>query len=233
MHKSDSQKALGGETTKRAVPLEGGTPGKEAVLSEATLSEASLREATPSASTPSENEVLSESPLGGSPSEKAWSTDDHQTTGSRYDLSAYAPKHLDRRGKLDMGVLEAVPPVLESGKVAGIRLRASSRHLELASPTLERQLSSQTENQLNTGPRILVEEWHLGASLTVLSIIHNRHRYVPEKVGLTELANIAVIAEHLECADIIRVFVDRWLLYLTAESYEPDDQTLRVWLYIS
>ncbi|KAK8851051.1 Nuclear pore protein-like protein [Apiospora arundinis] len=105
-----------------------------------------------------------------------------------------------------------------------VRLRVSSKHLKLASVYFHAR--DPKEFQEANYP-------DSDAMLTLMNIIHGRHRSVPRQLSLVKLARIAYLVESYHCNEVVDVFAERWISSLMHTLPMKYDRSLVLWLYIS
>ncbi|KAK7999531.1 hypothetical protein PG990_012131 [Apiospora arundinis] len=106
-----------------------------------------------------------------------------------------------------------------------VRMRVSSKHLKLASDYLQYK-----------GPKeeIVIFGWpDSDAMLTLMNIIHGRHRSVPRQISLVKLARIAYLVDEYGCNEVVDVFAERWISSLMHTLPLEYGRSLVLWLYIS
>ncbi|KAI1769605.1 hypothetical protein GGR53DRAFT_8209 [Hypoxylon sp. FL1150] len=113
-----------------------------------------------------------------------------------------------------------------------ITYRVSSRHLSLASGR-SRKMRHQWEQ--HKGPdgyfHISVEDWDSDALLTILNIIHLRHKQVPRSVSLEMLSKLAVIVDYFEFHEAVEVFSKLWMDDLQHAVPNAYDRDLILWTW--
>ncbi|KAI1501918.1 hypothetical protein F5X99DRAFT_181922 [Biscogniauxia marginata] len=97
-----------------------------------------------------------------------------------------------------------------------LRIKASSRHLALASQRFGRMLANSWPDLAVVDPEKGLRHWttdavDLAAFAIVMDIVHGRNRGVPRAVDLDTLAKIAVIVDDLQCHEAVEVFADMWI----------------------
>jgi hypothetical protein len=68
------------------------------------------------------------------------------------------------------------------------------------------------------------------ALLLILRIAHLQFREIPEKIGFTELLNVAVICDKYDMAEIVQPWLSRWKDRL---KYSATEKGYEGWLFIS
>jgi hypothetical protein len=120
---------------------------------------------------------------------------------------------------------------------AGLRIKASSKHLALASRVFRNKLqhanpktSTQSDGRIHLG---LAEGFDPKAVSIVLNAIHSRGSKVPRAVDLETLAQIALFVDRLQLYDAVEVYADRWISKLEDNISEAYGRDLVLWLYSS
>lgn len=116
----------------------------------------------------------------------------------------------------------------------------SSHHLRSASPWFRRALASgnwvESGRDENDGLiHILAEDWDSAAFLILLKIFHLKHRQVPRKIPLEDLAKIAVLVDYYECAEAVELFTNMWKEALIASAPVPSTycRNLTLWVWVA
>ncbi|KAK4446455.1 hypothetical protein QBC34DRAFT_411719 [Podospora aff. communis PSN243] len=119
----------------------------------------------------------------------------------------------------------------------GLRIKASSKHLALASRVFRNKLqhanpktSTQSDGRIHL---CLAEGFAPKAVSIVLNAIHSRGSKVPRAVDLETLAQIALFVDRLQLYDAVEVYADRWISQLEDGISEAYDRELVLWLYAS
>jgi len=120
---------------------------------------------------------------------------------------------------------------------SGLRIKASSKHLSLASRVFRNKLqhaNSKTSTQSDGRVHLsLAEGFDPKAATIVLNAIHSRGSKVPRTVDLETLAQIALFVDRLQLYDAVEVYADRWIAKLEEKLSEAYDRDLVLWLYAS
>lgn len=117
-----------------------------------------------------------------------------------------------------------------------MRMRASSRHLSLASPVFSAMLDGPWKESIpdsQSSRRIVTSEWDTEAFLILLDIIHGHHRDVPRSVSLEMLGNISVLVDYYNCHEVTEIFVDIWIQDLEKSLPTSYGKASTIWLSIS
>lgn len=136
-------------------------------------------------------------------------------------------------------VIEPSPPPVSTSEEV-IHYNVSSRHLRLASPKFESQLSGENWKEgvpdENDGRyHIPAEDWDMEALLILLNVLHHRNRQVPRSVSLEMLAKIAVLIDYYDCAEAAELCTERWVEHLRKTSPIPSSfcRNLMLWMCIA
>jgi len=122
---------------------------------------------------------------------------------------------------------------------SGLRIKASSKHLSLASRVFRNKLqyaTSGSKNSTQSDGRVhlsLADGFSPKAVSIVLNAIHTRGSKVPREVDLDTLAQIALFVDKLQLFDAVEVYADRWIAKLEDGISEAYDRDLVLWLYVS
>jgi BTB/POZ domain len=110
---------------------------------------------------------------------------------------------------------ELAPANADDDENSGVGIRASSRHLILASAYFRRMLKGAwiESNTLQSEGYLRIEETDLDSSALriLMDIIHGRTRRVPKALSLEMLAKIAIIVDYYECHEVVEVFSRMWI----------------------
>ncbi|PYI20271.1 hypothetical protein BO99DRAFT_456724 [Aspergillus violaceofuscus CBS 115571] len=118
------------------------------------------------------------------------------------------------------------------------RIQVSAKHLRLASPVFDRQLTgsfNEAQNLQRTGKvDITVEGWDLEALLILLRIIHGRNHRVPHFVPLSLCARIAVLVDYYACQEAMQVHLRLWKSHLETQIPTGYNATETLeWIWVS
>ncbi|KAK0657792.1 hypothetical protein B0T16DRAFT_402552 [Cercophora newfieldiana] len=119
---------------------------------------------------------------------------------------------------------------------SGLRIKASSKHLSLASRVFRNKLQHTSAKSTQSDGRVhlsLAEGFDPKAVSIVLNAIHSRGSKVPRAVELETLAQIALFVDRLQLYDAVEVYADRWISKLEDKISEAYDRDLVLWLYAS
>ncbi|RAH43437.1 uncharacterized protein BO95DRAFT_501593 [Aspergillus brunneoviolaceus CBS 621.78] len=118
------------------------------------------------------------------------------------------------------------------------RIQVSAKHLQLASPVFDRQLTgsfTEAHDLQRTGKvDITVEGWDLEALLILLRIIHGRNNRVPHLVSLPLCARIAVLVDYYACQEAVQVHLRLWKSHLETQIPAGYNATETLeWIWVS
>lgn len=120
---------------------------------------------------------------------------------------------------------------------SGLRIKASSKHIILASRVLKNKLhhanaktSTQSDGRIHL---TLAEGFDPKAVTIVLNAIHSRGSKVPRAVDLETLAKIAFFVDRFQLYDAVEVYADRWITKLEDQLGDAYDRDLVFWIYTS
>ncbi|KAI9733574.1 MAG: hypothetical protein M1834_003176 [Cirrosporium novae-zelandiae] len=131
---------------------------------------------------------------------------------------------------------EDVPtPTHDSTTLNTIRMRASLKHLTLASHYFSRILSSPANaNTIKTKGYIEIElssDENASALVILLNIIHGYPRGVPQWIDFETFTDVAILVDNFECREVIELYSDIWIKGLARpiDTCLPD---VTGWLYV-
>ncbi|KAK1834412.1 hypothetical protein QBC39DRAFT_301251 [Podospora conica] len=120
---------------------------------------------------------------------------------------------------------------------SGLRIKASSKHLILASRVLKNKLhhaSAKTSTQSDGRIHLtLAEGFDPKAASIVLNAIHSRGSKVPRAIDLETLAKIALFVDRFQLYDAVEIYADRWITKLEDQLADAFDRDLVFWIYVS
>ncbi|PHH85032.1 hypothetical protein CDD83_1003 [Cordyceps sp. RAO-2017] len=117
-----------------------------------------------------------------------------------------------------------------------MRLRVSSRHLILASRVFRAMLEGPFKEGSvpQSGRRqISASKWDPEALITLMNIIHGRHREVPRSLSLEALAHFAIVVDYYGCHEVVEVFANMWLKILERNRPSEYAKDCMLWLLTS
>lgn len=136
--------------------------------------------------------------------------------------------------------METHPPVIKSDEENSpelIRIRASSKHLTLASPVFKVMLHANFREGLEFRDKGHAELRLLDddpdAFLIVLNLIHGHIRKVPREIDLPMLTEIAIIADKYEVLESTEMLFEHWFQNLEETVPVTLNDDLLPWMCIS
>lgn len=125
-------------------------------------------------------------------------------------------------------------------RVEKVQLRASSKHLILASPTFRTSLGSDTYPegrtlQIEGNVVVLLLDEDPDAMIILLNIIHGLSSKVPRRVDLNMLSKLAVAVNHRHMHEAVGLWSDTWIENLKRDEGLPSSYTPEIllsWLFI-
>jgi hypothetical protein len=118
-----------------------------------------------------------------------------------------------------------------------IEMRASSRHLILASSYFNRMLNGDWKEsntfQSDGYLRIETSDLDIAAFQILMDIIHGRTRKVPRVVDLEMLAKIAVLVDFYQCLEVVEIWSTMWIDKLESSVPKIYSRDLVLWLCVS
>lgn len=119
-----------------------------------------------------------------------------------------------------------------------LQIRASSKHLTLASPqfgrTLQNGFQEGTELRATGCLTFPVRDWEARPILILMLIIHHRARVVPRLPSLDRLVEVARLVDYYECHEPVEVFSRSWLSGLNFHLGDPSSlNEAEKWLFVS
>jgi hypothetical protein len=158
-----------------------------------------------------------------------------------YEPQAEIPKaEVDGMTKLESSASAFLASQETKPRVEKVQMRASSKHLILASPTFRTSLGSGTYPE----GRILQIEGTLAVPLPdedpdvmiiLLNIIHGLSSKVPRQVDLNMLSRLAVTVNHRHMHEAVELWSDTWIENLKRDEGLPGSYTPEIllsWLFI-
>ncbi|KAK3309386.1 uncharacterized protein B0T15DRAFT_405605 [Chaetomium strumarium] len=119
----------------------------------------------------------------------------------------------------------------------GLRIKVSSRHLELASRVFRNKLQfggSKAARQSDGRVHLkLAEQFDPQAVCIVMDAIHGRGSKVPKSVDVETLAQVALLVDRFHVFDAVEVYAERWISKLEDTIPRAYNRDLVLWLYIS
>ncbi|CEL10861.1 hypothetical protein ASPCAL13969 [Aspergillus calidoustus] len=123
------------------------------------------------------------------------------------------PTGSDRDGQLPPET--STPASSKKADKIRLRIRASSKHLVLASGYFARMFAGGFSEGLvlQSQGSVELQILHVNglAFLLLMLIIHGRPRLVPRKVSKETLTDVAILVDYYQCQDPVEVFSDMWI----------------------
>lgn len=120
---------------------------------------------------------------------------------------------------------------------SGLRIKASSKHLSLASDVFKKKLRHFSRNtSVQADGRIhlnVAQGFDARAAAIVLNAVHGKAFKTPKSVDLDTLAQIAMFAGKFQLAEAVSVYADRWISRLLDQLPNTYNRELILWVYIS
>lgn len=127
---------------------------------------------------------------------------------------------------------------INHGDSGDLRVKASSKHLSLASRPLRNKLSTANGNsptvQFDGRVHLRIGGYDSAAVTIVLNAIHGRSSRVPKSLDLETLANVASFVEAFKCHEAVDAYAERWI-----ERLKPTPATrfaaadTATWIFVS
>ncbi|KAM0296134.1 hypothetical protein HYE67_008178 [Fusarium culmorum] len=92
--------------------------------------------------------------------------------------------------------------------------------------------SSPSPSRIPLTKEVVISEWHAYALLTVFNAIHGKCYSVSRRVSLEFFAQVAAIADYLQCAEALSVITDLWHSCSRKRSDKYGKEAI-MWFYIS
>jgi len=128
----------------------------------------------------------------------------------------------------------------DSSEDRRVRIRASSKHLTLASPVFRRMFTGDWRESRNlaAGERAEIkgENWsveEVDAMLILMNVLHGHGRKVPREVTLNILVEIAVLVDYMECYEAVDVMAEIWIDKLLTNMPSTYCEDIVSWIFIS
>lgn len=116
-----------------------------------------------------------------------------------------------RPRKSDVHVVNGV----DSSQGDDLRIKASSRHLSLASRPLRNKLSAANGNsptvQYDGRIHLRIEGYDPVAVTIVLNALHGKSSRVPKSLDLDTIAKVASFVQAFQCHEAVEVYAERWI----------------------
>ncbi|XXH04933.1 hypothetical protein Hte_011355 [Hypoxylon texense] len=150
------------------------------------------------------------------------------------DDSTSSPESQDLSGQVSLDSnTERSNKRVKTSTPSPVTYRISSRHLSLASRRSRKMRHRWEPKKESDGHfHISVEDWDSQALLTVMNIIHLRHRQVPDDITLEMLSKIAVIGDYFEFHEAIEVSAKAWIGKLQRTLPKSYCRDLILWVWV-
>ena len=116
------------------------------------------------------------------------------------------------------------------------RYRVSSRHLCLASPVFRSMLEGpwkESPGTYESPGEVKATDWDPEAMLTLLRIVHGRHRAVAKSLTVNQLCNVAILVDYYKCHEAVEPYTDHWLPMLSTSCPNEFNGHTMLYLFIS
>lgn len=116
-----------------------------------------------------------------------------------------------------------------------MRMQVSSRHLILASTYFKLMFQNDWKETCSANGlfEIVMENWDSDAMLILMNIIHGHTRNVKRTVSLEILAKLAVLVDYFQCAEVVELFSQIWIIQLKKNLPTTYSRDLILWICIS
>jgi hypothetical protein len=129
------------------------------------------------------------------------------------------------------------PEKEDSNEDRRVRIRASSKHMKLASPVFRRMSAGKWKESRNlaAGKRFEIQSEceDVDAMLILMNIIHGRGSKVPREVTLDKLVEVAVLVDYYECHEVVDVMAEIWMDKLLGSMPSTYGKDTVSWIFIS
>ena len=137
-----------------------------------------------------------------------------------------------RPKKSDLHVVNGV----DDSQPGDLRIKASSKHLSLASRPLRNKLSTANGNsptvQYDGRVHLRIEGYDPTAVTIVLNAIHGKSSRIPKSLYLESVAKVASFVQAFQCHEAVEAHAERWLSRLNAPSSKYTSDTAS-WIFVS
>jgi hypothetical protein len=125
----------------------------------------------------------------------------------------------------------------DQAKPGELRIKASSKHLSLASTPFRKRLA-QTHGhspfvQFDGRVHVRIGGFDPTAVKIVLNILHGKASRVPKELDLETLAKVASFVDAFKCREVVEVYADRWITRLTKTLPARYDSQCGLWIFVS
>ena len=126
---------------------------------------------------------------------------------------------------------------VDHSQPSDLRIKASSKHLSLASRPLRNKLSTANGNsptvQFDGRVHLRIEGYDPTAVTIVLNALHGKSSRIPKSLDLETIAKVASFVQAFQCHEAVEVYAERWLSQLkTAPPTQYTAETAS-WIFIS
>jgi hypothetical protein len=135
--------------------------------------------------------------------------------------------------KPDMHLVNGV----DNSQPGDLRIKASSKHLSLASKPLRKKLSTANGNlptvQYDGRVHLRVEGYDPTAVTIVLNAIHGKSSWVPKSLYLESIAKVASFVQAFQCHEAVEAYAERWISRLNAPPPTKYTADTASWIFVS
>ncbi|OIW22821.1 hypothetical protein CONLIGDRAFT_150760 [Coniochaeta ligniaria NRRL 30616] len=137
-----------------------------------------------------------------------------------------------RPRKSDVHVVNGV----DNNQPDDLRIKASSKHLSLASRPLRNKLSTANGNsptvQYDGRVHLRIEGYDPAAVTIVLNALHGKSSRVPKSLDLETIAKVASFVQAFQCHEAVEAYAERWISRLKTPPTKYTSETAS-WIFVS
>jgi hypothetical protein len=152
------------------------------------------------------------------------------TNGTNETNGAVIPSKRPR--KSDVHVVNGV----DNSQASDLRIKASSKHLSLASRPLRNKLSVANgiapTVQYDGRVHLRIEGYDPTAVTIVLNALHGKSSRIPKSLYLESVAKVASFVQAFQCHEAVEAYAERWISRLSAPPTKYSSDTLS-WIFVS
>ncbi|PYH96904.1 hypothetical protein BO71DRAFT_319663 [Aspergillus ellipticus CBS 707.79] len=160
-----------------------------------------------------------------------------EDTEEEFEVYNYDPSEASDEEDND-STAPSEPEVEEDPADKTFRIRASSKHLIMASPMFKSMLTSgwkEANEFRKTGfADLTTSGWDMDAFSIVLKILHGKQHEIPRFEEIEKIAKVGMIADYYCCQELVRAAALPWLIRLPKEV--PNTCSYRdlvLWIWVS
>jgi hypothetical protein len=126
---------------------------------------------------------------------------------------------------------------VDTSQPGDLRIKASSKHLSLASRPLKKKLATAEGNcptvQFDGRVHLRLEGFDPSAVTIAINALHGKSSRVPKSLDLSSVADVAAFVQTFQCHEAVEAYAERWIARLnTAPPTKYTADTVR-WIFVS